>query len=95
MGHEEYGLAIALPQFQHHDVHVVAGNGIECAEGLVHEQDTGIGNERAAKRDPLPHAAGELARALVGGILEMDEPQEFHCSPEIGRTPPAQHLDRE
>src|SRR5262249_24828413 len=36
MRHEEHRFAIGLPEFEQHDVHVVSGYGIECAERLVH-----------------------------------------------------------
>src|SRR6516162_11131971 len=63
MRHEEHCFAIALPEFEQHDVHVISGYGIERAERLVHQQNARIGNERAAERYPLAHPAGKLPRA--------------------------------
>src|SRR5262249_36910107 len=93
VGHEQHGFTIALPELEQHDVHVVAGDGVERAERLVHEQDARIGNERARERYPLAHAAGELPRALVDCIVEMHEAQQLHRTAEISRTPTAHHLD--
>src|SRR3984893_5029441 len=76
--HEEHRFAIALPEFEQHDVHVVSRYGIECAERLVHQQNAWIGNERAAERYPLAHPARKLPRALVDCIVEVHQPQTLH-----------------
>ena len=84
VGHEQHGLAVALPQLEQHDVHVVARDGVERAERLIHQEDAGIGDERAAERYPLPHAAGELVRPLVDRIVKPDETQQLHRPAEVG-----------
>ena len=53
----------------------VAGDGVERAERLVHQQDRGIERQGAGDRDALAHAAGELARPLVAGVAEADQVQ--------------------
>ena len=88
------GLAVALPQLKQHDVHVVARNRIERAEWLIHQEDAGIADERAAERDPLSHAAGELARPFAHGVIEPDEPQKVHRPAHISRTIAAHDLNR-
>src|SRR3954453_12874909 len=46
---------------------------VECAEGLVEEDETGAQHERARDADALAHAARKLARTGAGEILEPDE----------------------
>ena len=55
----------------------------------------GIADQGPAKRYPLAHAAGELSRPFVDGILKMHEANELHGAGQIGRAIPAHHLDRE
>ena len=50
----------------------VAGHRVERAERLVHQQDRCVQCERAGQGDPLPHAAGQLVRALVGEVAQVD-----------------------
>ena len=42
--------------------HVRADQRIERAEGLVHQQDVGIGRERAGEADALLHPAREVVQ---------------------------------
>ena len=44
----------------------LAGDRVEGAERLVHEQHRRVGRERPGDADPLLLAAGELARVAVG-----------------------------
>ncbi len=53
----------------------VADQRVERRERLVHQQDVGVGGERAGEADPLLHAAGELVRELVGPGVEIDHRQ--------------------
>ena len=53
-------------------VQQVARDGVERGERLVHEQHGTVLREGARERDALAHAAGELVRALLGGIREVD-----------------------
>src|SRR6516164_2684259 len=94
MRHEEHRFAIALPELEQHDVHVVSSYGIECTERLVHQQNARIGNERAAERHPLAHPARKLPRALMDCIVEVHQPQKLHRTIEISRATPPHHLDR-
>ena len=47
--------------------------GVERAEGLVHEKDLGVDDERAHERDALPHSARQRRRE---GVLEPLEPRQ-------------------
>ena len=60
VGDEQDGFADAGEQVAEHGLHLGAGEGIERAEGLVHEQDGGVGGEGAGEADALALASGEL-----------------------------------
>ena len=71
MGDEQDGLAglarrSPRPDAQQFEPHVVAGHGVERAERLVHQQQSGIEQQRPAKRGALLHAA-ESSRGRFGG----------------------------
>ena len=46
---------------------------IERGEGLVHQQNIGVGGERAGQSDALLHAAGKLAHAAIGPLRQPDQ----------------------
>src|SRR5712691_6754148 len=56
-----------------------AGDGIERAEGLVHEQNRRVGGEGAGDADALTLAAGEFAGAAAGEFarIEADKVEHF------------------
>src|SRR5512146_2821880 len=64
MGHEEDGLAVALPDTQELRAHDLADLRVERAEGLVHQQDLGLDAERPGDADALAHPARELMRKM-------------------------------
>jgi hypothetical protein len=72
VGDEDDRLAQFLLQLDELHLHLAADERIECGEGLVHEQDVGIGGECAGETHPLLHPARELGRELVG------PPRESH-----------------
>ena len=47
-------------------LHQLAGLRVDAGEGLVHQQDLGLGRERPGQRHALLHAAGQLVRVGVG-----------------------------
>jgi hypothetical protein len=55
---------------------------VERAERLVHQEDGGVGEERAAERGPLAHAAGKFMRIIAG---EGFQPRALQ--PPSGRPP--------
>ena len=69
---EHGGLALFQPDALQIEIHLVTGQRIERTEWLVHQQNLGIVNERAAERDPLLHPAGELERKLAFEAAEPD-----------------------
>ena len=74
VGDEQDGLVEALKEGAHHLLHFEAGEGVESAEGLVHEEDWRIGGESAGEAGTLALASGELAGIAVGegGGIEAD-----------------------
>src|SRR5690606_7784187 len=73
VGHEDDGLAGSEPDVLDQQVHLVASEGVERAEWLVHQDHLGIETETAHDAGPLAHAAGELERHL---LLEAGESGE-------------------
>ena len=63
----------------------VAGDGIERAEGFVHQEDVRVLCEGARQSDTLTHAPGELVRALVREAPEVDELEEL-AGPSLAGT---------
>ena len=57
-------------------LHELARLRIERGERLVHQQDLGIGGERAREVDALLHAARQLGRIPPLEALEPDELEE-------------------
>ena len=54
-------------------VKLVAGEGVEGGERLVHQQHAGIRRETARERDALAHAAGELVGPRALPVGKTDE----------------------
>ena len=55
-----------------------AGDGIEGAEGFVHQEDGRIRGQSAGHAYPLPLAAGKFARIALGDLgIESDELQQL------------------
>ena len=73
VGDEDDRLVARLPHAQELRVEGELGVGVERAEGLVHQEDLGVDDERAHERHALPHPAGERRRE---GVLEPLEPRE-------------------
>jgi hypothetical protein len=80
---EEYGLFEACEQVAEHVLHFRAGEGIERAEGLIHEQDCGVAGQSAGEADALPLASGDLMRIAMGKIvgIEADSLEQFVAAP--------------
>ena len=60
VGDEDDRLLELLLEFQQLVLHVTADQRVQGAEGLVHQQQVGVGGERAGEADALLHAAGQL-----------------------------------
>ncbi len=54
-------------------LHVLAGEGIEGAEGLIEEQYVRLVGQNARQSDPLLHSAGKLIGPLGPEIPQLDQ----------------------
>ncbi len=72
VGDEQDRLAPRRPHRQQHVLERGPGLGVDRRVRLVHQQERRAIGERAGDRDPLLHAARELARVLLGVRLEPD-----------------------
>ena len=71
-------------------VQQVAGHRVERAERLVHQQDLRVLGQRPGQRDPLPHAARQLVRPLVGEAAQVHQVQQVGgAAPPLGLGHPA------
>ncbi len=70
-------LGVLLPQIEQQLVHLVAGDRVQRAERFVHQQQLGVVDKRAADRDTLAHAAGQLMRLLAREIVQTDPFQQL------------------
>ena len=62
-------------------LHVLAELEVERREGLVEQQDLGLGRQRPGERRALDLAAGQLGRPARAETLEPDEREQlFHPS---------------
>jgi hypothetical protein len=68
VGDEDHGLVQLAPQRQQVVVEAEAGDLVECRERLVHQQDVGIGDQRARQRHPHLHAARQFAWECIGKV---------------------------
>ena len=77
-------LALEVAQLR---LHVAADQGVERAEGFVHEQDVGIRRERPREARPLLHAARQFVGILRLPALQTDEFDGLHrpLDPLLGR----------
>src|SRR5690606_19443366 len=93
VGHVDGRHGKALVQLQDGGAHLDAQLGVEVRERLVHEEDLGLANDRAAQRDALPLTAGQLAGTAVEQVLDLEDagcladPAVDIC---LGRAPEAQ-----
>src|SRR5262249_48037968 len=68
MGDENNRLPLFARQMMEVEAHLIACNGVERPEGLVHQQQTGVVYERTHDRGPLVHSTGQLVREAVGEV---------------------------
>jgi hypothetical protein len=74
MGHEDYGFAQPLLKSGELILQIGAGDGVESAEGFVHQENGGIGGQRSGYTDPLTLSTGKFARVARGELrVKADE----------------------
>ena len=82
VGDEQHGDALALDPGEQVLGDVVADDGVERGEGLVHQQEPRLQRQHLRQRHPLALAAGELARIAV---LEAGEPEAVEPAVGLGQ----------
>ena len=75
--------------------HLLAGQRIERAERLVHQQDVGLVHQRPADRHALLHAARQFARRLAFEAREPDQLQQRRGLVGAARVHAPHHAQRE
>ncbi len=93
VGDEHDGLLRGHPQSLEVDAHLLAREGVERAERLVHQQQRRIVDQRAHDSRALAHAAGELARVAVREVREAHLREEPHRALAVGLRVHAAQLD--
>jgi hypothetical protein len=78
VGNEDHRDTGFAPEAQHVVVELLPRDFVERGEGLVHQQELGLGDERAGDRDAHLHAARQFARIGLGEIGEADGAQHVH-----------------
>ena len=88
---EDDGLAEAAREGAEFTLKLGAGDGVEGAEGFVHQENWRIGGEGAGDADALALAAGKFARATlrVFAWIEADELEHFFDAGGDARGGPA------
>jgi hypothetical protein len=74
---EQDRFAGGSPEIEELVLHQVAGLDVQRGEGLVHEEDGRIDDERLRELRALAHAAGELVRVVVDEGCEADPGDPF------------------
>ena len=79
VGDEDDGFVEAAGEGPEFALKFGAGDGIEGAEGFVHQENGRIGGESAGDADTLALAAGEFARTAGGkfGRIEADHAEQL------------------
>ena len=85
MGDDERGGPGAVERVAHLGANRLAQRGVERGEGLVEEDERGVGGERTGEGDALLLPAGQLVGAAVP---EPAQPDEVEHLPDPRRTPP-------
>ncbi|MNJ12763.1 hypothetical protein D3C77_69590 [compost metagenome] len=73
VGHQQGGDTRPFADRQQLFLHLLAGQGIEGAEGFVEQQDARAGHQATGNRHPLGHAARELVRVGLAEVLKPDQ----------------------
>ncbi len=95
VGHQHDGLAGAAPDLKQRVLHRFAGQRVKRAERLVHQQQLRVVDQRAADRDALLHAAGQLARVFVLEAGEAGHGQQFAGAGAVVGLAVTEHLHRQ
>ncbi|MCY1506554.1 hypothetical protein D9M68_408060 [compost metagenome] len=73
MGDEEHRFCGASPDLQQQFLHLLAGEGVQRAEGFVHQQHARVGGQGAGDADALLLPAGEFPDAAFVEAGEVNQ----------------------
>ncbi len=73
IGDQHHRLPLRLPDRGDLVLELGAGQRVERRERLVEEEEVGLRRQGACHGDALAHAAGQLRRPAVTGVIEADE----------------------
>ena len=93
MGDEEDGLASARADALDVQRHLVAGQGIQRAEGLIHQEERGVVDQRPADGHPLFHAPRQLVGETFLEALEPHAGEQLHGAVAVLPRIEPPHLD--
>ena len=79
VGDEQDRLAELALQVDELVLHLPADERVERGEGLVHEQDVGLGGQGPGQADPLLHATRELTGLVAAPPLQAHQGQGLFC----------------
>ena len=68
VGHQQHGKTVLLPEPFDQLLHLDAGQGIQCAERFVEQQQTRLVDQRPSQRHALLLATGQCRRPLIRAI---------------------------
>ncbi|MDT4823688.1 hypothetical protein FQZ97_569240 [compost metagenome] len=77
MGDQENRLGRTSPDLQQQFLHLFAGEGVEGAEGLVHQQHTRVGGQGAGDADALSLSAGKLPDTALVEAGQVHQGEHF------------------
>ncbi|KAG0770775.1 hypothetical protein G6F22_017103 [Rhizopus arrhizus] len=95
VGHEQHRVAGFHPDPLQLHVHLVAGQRIQGAERLIHQQQLRVVDQGAADRGALSHPAGQLARIALGKFRQAAQGQQLAYLALICRHGLAGEFDRQ
>ncbi len=78
VSHKDDRLAQLLLELLELDLDLGPGDGIECAEGFVHQQDGRLGRQRSRQSNALPLSSGELVGISAGELANRQSYQRQH-----------------
>ena len=73
VGDHDGQLLALTPDLQDLVLHVHAGKGVQCAQGLVQQQDAGLVDQGTDQGHTLGHTAGQLGGIIVPEVLQTDD----------------------
>ena len=89
VGHDHGRLVEALQDLLDLAAHGLAQLHVEPRERLVEQEADGVADDRAADRDPLLLALGELARPAIEHVLELQHARDLaHAPLDLGPARP-------